>query len=96
MQYFTKMITQPPAQTKLPSAAITWDKVNSNSASSQTNTANDNDTAFPVALYTLLERASLDAFDHVIAWEPNGKSFLVLKPNLFAKEVMARCVSLTL
>ena len=45
---------------------------------------------FPQRLYEMLEKASLESFDDVVSWEPNGMSFVVRKPLKFASEIMPR------
>ena len=45
-------------------------------------------TPFPQKLYRLLEDAPHKGFEHIIAWQPGGKSFKVYQPEAFASFVM--------
>lgn len=50
---------------------------------------------FPYKLYALLEDAEPNGFDHIISWQPGGKSFRVHQPTLFAERILPQCFNQT-
>lgn len=45
---------------------------------------------FPLKLHKLLEQLEKDGKNHIIGWNPDGKSFSVFRPKEFAAEIMAK------
>ena len=43
---------------------------------------------FPVKLHYMLSDMQSDGLDHIIAWKPHGRCFIVLKPQAFAEKVL--------
>ena len=45
-------------------------------------------TPFPWKLHDMLERVDIDGFEHIVSWQPHGRSFMVHKPDEFVEQVM--------
>jgi len=45
---------------------------------------------FPLKLHKLLEQLEAEGKQHIIGWNPDGKSFSVFKPKEFASSIMTR------
>lgn len=45
---------------------------------------------FPLKLHKLLEQLELEGKQHIIGWNPDGKSFAVFRPKEFAAEIMTK------
>jgi hypothetical protein len=45
---------------------------------------------FPLKLHKLLEQLEKEGKNHIIGWNPDGKSFAVFRPKEFASEIMAK------
>ena len=43
---------------------------------------------FPVKLHYMLSDMQSDGLDHIIAWQPHGRCFIVHKPQAFAEKVL--------
>ena len=44
---------------------------------------------FPLKLHKLLEQLEKEGKNHIIGWNPDGKSFAVFRPKEFATDIMA-------
>ena len=47
-------------------------------------------TPFPVRLFDMLETVEKEGLDHIVSWQPHGRSFMVRKPSLFESEILPR------
>jgi hypothetical protein len=45
---------------------------------------------FPEKLHDMLTKAKPQRFDHIVSWQPHGRSFIVHQPELFVQQVMPR------
>ena len=45
---------------------------------------------FPQQLYQVLKAAESEGFDHIISWNPDGRSFKVHNRDLFAQEILPK------
>lgn len=45
---------------------------------------------FPLKLHKLLEQLEMEGKQHVLGWNPDGKSFSVFKPKEFASTIMVK------
>lgn len=50
--------------------------------------------AFPFKLYEMLERVEEEGLEHIVSWQPHGRSFVVHKPNEF-KQILNRFFNLS-
>lgn len=54
----------------------------------QNNPRREKSLSFPRKLHSMLEAASQKNFEHVVSWQPGGKSFKVHNPKRFTAEIM--------
>ena len=47
-------------------------------------------SSFPWRLHDCLSAAEAEGMEHIISWQPHGRSFKVHKPNAFVKDIMPR------
>jgi HSF-type DNA-binding len=47
---------------------------------------------FPVKLYAMLEGTQKENLEHIVSWQPHGRSFIVHKPSEFVNDIMPRYV----
>jgi HSF-type DNA-binding len=45
---------------------------------------------FPQKLYLILKMAPSYGFDHIISWQPHGRSFVIRKRDLFVSTIASR------
>jgi hypothetical protein len=46
--------------------------------------------AFPVLLHKLLDEMEAEENEHIISWNPDGKSFTIHQPKVFGDTIMSR------
>ncbi|MGK3743324.1 MAG: hypothetical protein ACI90V_010180 [Bacillariaceae sp.] len=46
---------------------------------------------FPLKLHDMLDKAVTDNYEHIVSWQPHGRSFLIHKPKEFEKIVLPLC-----
>lgn len=51
---------------------------------------------FPEKLFDMLNAAATVGFEHIISWQPHGRSFLIHYKNLFVETIMPRYVLMLL
>ena len=50
--------------------------------------AHSSDRTFPVTLHFMLNELKTDGLDHIISWQPHGRSFVVHKQTQFVETVL--------
>lgn len=47
-------------------------------------------TPFPTRLFEMLEASQKEGLEHIVSWQPHGRSFIVRKPTLFEAKILPR------
>ena len=47
-------------------------------------------TPFPTRLFDMLEASHKEGLEHIVSWQPHGRSFIVRKPALFEARLLPR------
>lgn len=50
---------------------------------------------FPIKLHAILDHIEEDGHNHVISWQPHGRSFKVHKQEIFLKEILPKYFKLS-
>lgn len=53
-----------------------------------TRNGSNSEQHFPVKLHYMLRDMEEDGLDHIMSWQPHGRSFLVHKPAEFAAKIL--------
>jgi hypothetical protein len=47
-------------------------------------------TPFPVGLFDMLREVQKEGLEHIVSWQPHGRSFIVRKAALFESSILPR------
>lgn len=54
--------------------------------------AKDQQQSFPAKLHYMLNEMEKDGMDHIVSWQPHGRSFVVHNHHLFVRNILSRYV----
>jgi HSF-type DNA-binding len=50
-------------------------------------------SAFPMKLFTILERAGEEGYQDIISWQPHGRCFIIRNQSLFEARILPKYYS---